>query len=55
VAATRDGSAGHPTTGPVTAFDLVVWPTGKLLVRQAARHKGDSIAHELRNRTGIRP
>jgi hypothetical protein len=33
----------------------VGWPTGKLLIQQAARHKGDSIARELHNRTGIRP
>jgi hypothetical protein len=26
-----------------------------LLIRQKARFKGDSIAHELRNLTGIRP
>jgi hypothetical protein len=34
---------------------MVAWPTGKLLIRQSARRKGDSIAHELRNRTGVRP
>jgi hypothetical protein len=33
---------------------MVAWPTGTLLIRQAATHKGDSIARELRNLTGIR-
>jgi len=39
-----------PLTGDAHATNMA-----SLLIRQAARHKGDAIAHELRNLTGIRP
>jgi hypothetical protein len=39
-----------PVTGDAHATNMA-----SLLIRQAAGHRGDSIAHELRNLTGIRP
>jgi hypothetical protein len=39
-----------PLTGNAHATNIA-----SLLIRQAAGHRGDTIAHELRNLTGIRP
>ena len=39
-----------PLTGEAHAVNVA-----SLLIRQAARHKSDTIAHELRNLTGTRP